>query len=83
MPNRLDPEQARQNIGPDLDTNCLQMISTDDTNTQRVKIKLRYTTLFFSLQILTGASQHYFECMHNIPESFPISTSLWQLNIIT
>ena len=83
MPNSLDPDQARQNIRSDLDPNCLQMFSTDDTNTQRVKIKLRYTTLFFSLQILPEASQHYFECMHNIPESFPKSPSLWQLNIIT
>ena len=83
MPNSLDQDQAQQNIGPDLDPNCLQMFSTDDTNTQRVKIKLRYKTLFVSLHILPGASQHYFECMYNIPESFPKSHSLWQLDIIT
>ena len=25
MSNSLNPDQARQNVGPDLDPNCLQM----------------------------------------------------------
>ena len=29
--NSLDPDQARQNIRPDMDPNCLQRFSSDDT----------------------------------------------------
>ena len=29
--NSLDPDQARQNIGPDLGPKCLQRLSADDT----------------------------------------------------
>ena len=29
--NGLDPDQARQNVGPDLDPNGLQRLSADDT----------------------------------------------------
>ena len=34
--NSLDPDQARQNVGPDLGPNCLQILSADDTGRQRV-----------------------------------------------
>ena len=43
----------------------------------------RYTALFLSLQILPGASQHSFECLYYLPESFPKSPPLWQFNTIT
>ena len=43
----------------------------------------RYTALFLSLHILQGASQHSFECLYYLPESFPKSPSLWQFNSIT
>ena len=29
--NYLDPDQDRRSVGPDLGTNCLQKLSTDDT----------------------------------------------------
>ena len=29
--NSLDPDQARQNVGPDLGPNCLQWLSVDTT----------------------------------------------------
>ena len=29
--NSLDPDQAQQNVGPDLGPNCLQRLSADDT----------------------------------------------------
>ena len=29
--NSFDPDQARQNVGPDLDPNCLQKLSADAT----------------------------------------------------
>ena len=43
----------------------------------------RYTALFLSLQILPGASQHSFECLYYLPESFHKSPPLWKFNTIT
>ena len=38
--NRLDLDQARQNVGPDLGPNCLQMLSVDNkTTTSRESVK--------------------------------------------
>ena len=37
MSNSLDPDQARQIVGPDLGPNCLPMLSEDDTGRQRVR----------------------------------------------
>ena len=34
--NSLNPDQARQNVGPDLGPNCLQSFSADDTSRLRV-----------------------------------------------
>ena len=34
--NSLDQDQAGQNVGPDLDPNCLQKLSADNTSRQRV-----------------------------------------------
>ena len=34
--NNLDSDQAQQNVGPDLDPNCLQRLSADDTSRQRI-----------------------------------------------
>ena len=31
MSNSLEPDQARHYVGPELDPNCLQRISADDT----------------------------------------------------
>ena len=36
MSNSLDPDQARHFVGPDLDSNCLQRFTADDTSRQRV-----------------------------------------------
>ena len=47
LSNSLDPDQARQNVGPDLGPNCLQRLSTYDTGTEArskvttVDIKIR------------------------------------------
>ena len=38
MSNSLDPDQARQFVGPDLGPNCLPRLSADDTGRQRVKV---------------------------------------------
>ena len=32
MSKSLDPDQARQHVGPDLGPNCLQRLSADDTS---------------------------------------------------
>ena len=32
MSNSLAPDQTRQNVGPDLEPNCLQRLSADDTS---------------------------------------------------
>ena len=37
MSNRLDPDQARRFVGPDLGPNCLPKLSADVTGRQRVK----------------------------------------------
>ena len=37
MSNNLDPDQVRHFVGPDLDPNCLQRLSADDTRKQRIK----------------------------------------------
>ena len=37
MSNSLNPDQAQRFIGPDLDPNCLHMLSADDTSSQRVR----------------------------------------------
>ena len=36
MSNNLDPDQARLNVGPDLDPNCLHRLSADGTCSQIV-----------------------------------------------
>ena len=35
MSDKLDPDQARPFVGPDLDPNCLQMLSAYDTNNKQ------------------------------------------------
>ena len=37
MSNRLDPDQARHFVGPDLDPNGLQKLSADDTSRKELK----------------------------------------------
>ena len=36
MSNRVDPDQARRFVGPDLGLNCLQRLTADDTSRQIV-----------------------------------------------
>ena len=43
VPNSSYPEQARQIVGPDLFSSCLQRLTTDGTS--RVKIKYVNTVL--------------------------------------
>ena len=40
MSNSLDPDQARHLFGSDLDPNCLQRLSADDTSRQRATINI-------------------------------------------
>ena len=45
--NSLDPDQARHFVGPELDPNCWQSLSADNTRRQRIKLSLE--ELFLSL----------------------------------
>ena len=38
MSNSLDPDQDQRYVGPDLDPNCLQRLSTDGTCQQTVNV---------------------------------------------
>ena len=40
MLNSLDQDQARHSVRPDLDPNCLQTLSADDTSRGRVKLRI-------------------------------------------
>ena len=55
--NSLDPDQARRFVGPDLDPNCLQRLSADDTSRQRVNT-------FSVLEMVLAASVAHF-IMHS------------------
>ena len=39
MSNSLDPDQAQQNVGPDLGPNCLQKLSAIDTSRHIVNLR--------------------------------------------
>ena len=45
MSNSLDPDQARQNVGPDMGPNCFQRLSAVNTSRQRLKIKSWFSKL--------------------------------------
>ena len=48
MSNGLDPDQAKKIVRPDLGPNCLQRLSADDTNRQRVIGLLALHTIYIS-----------------------------------
>ena len=49
--NRLNPDQARLMVGPDLDPNCLQRLSADDTS--RLEAKHFFYFLFVSTRLFS------------------------------
>ena len=55
MLNKLDPDQAQNFVEPDLDPNCLQSLSADDTCKQRVFMCSKPTCLSVS-----------FSCIHSV-----------------
>ena len=46
--NSLDPDQARHFVGPDLDPNCLQRLSADNTSRQRGEVKYSICSKIFN-----------------------------------
>ena len=56
--NWLDPDQDRQNIGPDLDPNCLQKYSADDTSRQRVNGNLASTMTLITVFVLVASADN-------------------------
>ena len=49
MSNSLDPDQARHFVGPDLEPNCLQRVTADDTSRQRVNVILSPPDILLSI----------------------------------
>ena len=46
LSNSLYPDQARRFVGPDLDSNCLQKLSADDTSMLIVKELLKIIMIY-------------------------------------
>ena len=47
MSNSLDPDQARNFVGPDLGPNCLQRLLGDDTGEQIYKVGMFFGKVNF------------------------------------
>ena len=58
MSNRLDPDQDLQNIGPDLDPNCFQKYSADDTSRQRVNWNLASIMTLITVFVLVASADN-------------------------
>ena len=54
MSNSLDPDQARQLVGPDLRPNCFQRLSADDTCRQRILYVSKAITTCNVIKILSS-----------------------------
>ena len=51
MSNSLDPDQDRQNIGPDLGPNCLQRLLADNKSLQKQgELKMDKTSSVFNIK---------------------------------
>ena len=60
MSNRLDPEQARHFVWPDLGPTCLQRLSADNTSKQKVKVGNVFRKVNFKAIIMKHATcQHH------------------------
>ena len=75
MSIKLDPDQARHFVGPDLGLNCLQRLSADDTRRQRVKATNHYDETAINCKSKTQFSQENFKNhdLHKILYSTNIS----------
>ena len=59
MSNRLDPDQARHLVGPDLGQNCLQRLSADNTSRRRVNRCIETLTKSIVLALAFDSSLHH------------------------
>ena len=64
MSNSLDPDQARQTVGPDLGPNYLQRLSADDISRQRVIYCLN-TILILTVLFFKNYIRIFFKCYFN------------------
>ena len=55
MSNRLDPDQERHFVVPDLDPNCLQRLSADDKNCN-LQVKNFKISLYQLSQLIVNSS---------------------------
>ena len=53
MSNRLDPDQARHFVGPDMGPICLQRLSADGAKSKELTLQI----CFVQLHILNGGKQ--------------------------
>ena len=55
--NSLDPDQARHFVGPDLDPNCLEKLSAEDTSMQRVTswFQVPFSHILYTLPYISRA----------------------------
>ena len=66
MSSSLNPDQARHSVKPDLDPNCFQMLSTDDTEWQSKLSMYRYPMepgVFDLLKLMFYVSVNKFSAM--------------------
>ena len=52
--NRLDPDQVRQYVRPDLGSNCLQRLLADDTGRQKIKASSHYWYVYMKYMVLSS-----------------------------
>ena len=59
MSNSLDPDQARQFVGPDLGPNCLPRLSANDTGRQIVNSEPQHFVILYFLVNFTGKKRRF------------------------
>ena len=82
--NRLDPDQARHFVGPDLGPICLQRLSADDTSRQRVKginVHIQSLTANFVVEFIRIhlGLMHTFKKSHVHTETYQTCTTKYIL----
>ena len=68
MSNSLDPDQARQFVGPDLGSNCLQRLNHETALVDRVKPK--YTFQAMLSRILRLMDKMFYALFTNVHNQF-------------
>ena len=70
MSNSLDPDQARHFVGPDLDPNCLERLSANDTSRERVNLEADSYHLSYTNNTPTAYNHFLITLLVMIEQSF-------------